>query len=110
MTHSELLKYFESREKAMITAIREIVDIESPSYDTEGSRQIADWLEEKARGTGAPLAVERIPVDDGIHVIIRAFPGDGAQTLLLGHTDTVHPRGAFERNPTRIEDDRYYGC
>jgi glutamate carboxypeptidase len=30
--------------------------------------------------------------------------------LLLGHTDTVHPVGTKERNPTRIDDDKFYGC
>ena len=94
----------------MIDTIREIVDIESPSYDAEASRQVADWIDEKARETGAPLSVERVAVDDGEHVIIRAYPGSGPHTLLLGHTDTVHPKGTFERNPTRIEDDRFYGC
>jgi len=110
MTPSEILNHFESRQEAMIEAIREIVNIESPSYDAEASRQVADWIEEKARESGAPLSVERVAVDDGEHVIIRAYPGSGPHTLLLGHTDTVHPKGTFERNPTRIEDDRFYGC
>ena len=30
--------------------------------------------------------------------------------LLLGHTDTVHPVGCKEKNPTRIEGDKFFGC
>ena len=110
MTPNELLAYFESRREAMIDEIRELVDIESPSYDAAASRQVADWIESKARDTGAPLTVDRIAVEDGEHVVIRAYPGEGPHTLLLGHTDTVHPKGTFERNQTRIEEGRLYGC
>jgi glutamate carboxypeptidase len=56
------------------------------------------------------LSVERISVDDGDHVLLRAFPGEGPRTLLLGHTDTVHPVGTAAKNPTRINGDRLYGC
>ena len=30
--------------------------------------------------------------------------------MLLGHTDTVHPVGTNEQNPTRIDGDKFYGC
>ena len=30
--------------------------------------------------------------------------------LILGHTDTVHPIGTKAKNPTRVEDDKIYGC
>ena len=30
--------------------------------------------------------------------------------MLLGHTDTVHPIGTKNQNPTRIEDGKLYGC
>ena len=29
---------------------------------------------------------------------------------MLGHTDTVHPRGSFRENPTRVENGKLYGC
>ena len=94
----------------MIDAIRELVEIESPSHDADASSRVADWIEAFANETGAPLTVERAKVDDGEHIVIRAFPGDGPHTLLLGHTDTVHPVGTKAKNPTRIDGDRFYGC
>jgi glutamate carboxypeptidase len=105
-----LLQYFSERQSAIIDAIREIVDIESPSHDPAGSREVVDWVESQARATGVELSVERVFVADGNHLIIRAFPGSERPTLLLGHTDTVHPVGTREQNPTRIEGDRFYGC
>ncbi|MEQ1922660.1 MAG: M20 family metallopeptidase [Pyrinomonadaceae bacterium] len=110
MTPHETLQYFREREPSIVAAIREIVDIEAPSYHAVQSRTVADWIERAALATGADLTVERVSVADGEHVIIRAFPGELKHTLLLGHTDTVHPVGTNLKNPTRIEGDKFYGC
>lgn len=110
MDPNKLQEYFNSRRDAIIESIIEIVDIESPSHDAARSREVVGWVEQQARSTGAELSIERIAVDDGEHLIIRAFPGDGKHTLLLGHTDTVHPVGTNLQNPTRIEGDKFYGC
>lgn len=110
MNGVQILDYFQTRQEAILRSIREIVDIESPSHYAEQSRAVADWVEEKAHSTGVDVSIERISVEDGDHLIIRAFPGDGKHTFLLGHTDTVHPIGTNQKNPTRIEDDKFYGC
>jgi hypothetical protein len=42
---------------------------------------------------------------------VRAFDGrdhDTGTTLLLGHTDTVHPRGALSTQSLHAEGDRFY--
>ncbi|MBK8305309.1 MAG: M20 family metallopeptidase [Chloracidobacterium sp.] len=110
MTPNETLQYFRDRESAIVDAIREIVNIEAPSYDAVQSRAVADWIERAALATGAELTVERVDVAEGVHVMIRAFPASGKHTLLLGHTDTVHPVGTNLKNLTRIEGDKFYGC
>ncbi len=110
MTPHETLEYFRTREPKIIDSIREIVELEAPSYDAVQSRAVADWVERTALATGAELTVDRVAVADGEHVIIRAYPGSEKHTLLLGHTDTVHPVGTNLKNPTRIEGDKFYGC
>src|SRR4051794_31912437 len=111
MNGSEILDYFDARREHVIARIREIADIESPSHKAAPSRHVADWVEQQARASGVDVSVERIAVDDGDHLILRSFEDlSGPHTLLLGHTDTVHPIGTAEKNPTRIEDDRLYGC
>ena len=111
MNPHETLEYFKKREGAMIDATREIVEIESPSYDVERSKTVQLWIENEARKVGLDLEIERIPADGfGEHLIIRAFPGDAKPYLLLGHSDTVHPVGTKEQNPTRIEGEKFYGC
>lgn len=111
MTPHETLEYFKKRESEMIDAIREIVEIESPSYDVERSKTVVRWIENEARKAGLDLDIERVAAEDfGEHLVIRAFPGDTKPYLLLGHSDTVHPVGTKEQNPTRIDGDKFYGC
>lgn len=105
-----ILDHYKDRQQSILDQIREIVDIESPSRDAALSRDVVDWVEAQARSTGAAIEVERVSVADGEHLVIRAFPGDERPTLLLGHTDTVHPVGTRLQNPTRIDGDRFYGC
>ncbi len=114
MQAEELLKYFQSRRNETLELIREIVDIETPSHDFPGSFTVAGFLENEAAGILSDFQVERIFAKSyGQHLIIRAFQSDQPDEkpiLLLGHTDTVHPRGSSRLNPTRIEDDKFYGC
>ena len=95
----------------MIEMIHEIVEIESPSFDVVRSTSLVDCLDSLFRETGAEVSIERRPAEGyGEHLIVRAFPGDGKPVLLLGHSDTVHPVGAKDRNPTRIDGDKFFGC
>ena len=111
MNPQQILGYFEDRQDAMLSMIRELVEIESPSYNTGQSVLVADWLVAAARDTGVDLEIERIFAENyGEHLLLRAFPSNEKPMLLLGHTDTVHPIGTNLQNPTRIEDDKFYGC
>lgn len=110
MTPYETQHYFRKRQPAIIDLIREIVGIESPSHDAVRSREVVDWVQAQFRATGARMEFERQSCADGDHLAIRAFPGEGKHTMLLGHTDTVHPVGTNVLNPTRIEGDKFYGC
>lgn len=105
------LEYFRSRTNSALDLIREIVEIESPSNDVDRSKAVVLWIENEMRNTGLDLEMERIPAEGiGEHLLIKAFPGIAKPVLLLGHTDTVHPVGTKELNPTRIDGDRLYGC
>jgi len=106
-----LLDYFQARQEIILDSIHKIVNIESPSRDISGNRKVVDFIENEAKKISSDFLVERIFADDyGEHLIIRAFPSDEKPILLLGHTDTVHPRGSFQNNPTRIQENKFYGC
>ena len=111
MNPTAILQHFESRRAAIENSIRALVDIESPSYDVERSRRVVDHIVDEARTIGLDLEIDRIPgTDFGDHLVIRAFSGAGKSVLLLGHTDTVHPVGTCQHNPTRIEGGKFFGC
>ncbi len=113
---NELLNYFQNRQNNIIKSIHEAVEIESPSSDVAGSKNIVDWFETQAKTIPCVTNIERIFAENyGEHLIIRAFnqsqiANQHSQILLLGHTDTVHPRDTKLKNPTRIDGDKFYGC
>lgn len=104
----------ERRHEEVVQAIRRLVEIESPSGDVQGSLAMTELLESAARAIPSVSSVERVTTANcGDHLLIRAFSeaGDGNEaTLILGHTDTVHPRGTLEaQSGLRTEGDRLYG-
>ncbi len=105
------LDYFQARQEIILDSIHKLVNIESPSRDMAGSRQVVDFFENETKKISPDFETERIFADGyGEHFIIRAFPSNEKPILLLGHTDTVHPRGSFQNNRTRIEENKFYGC
>lgn len=110
MNASEILEYFQNRQSSVINSIREIVEIESPSFNAEKSAEVGRWIEKATRTMPIDLEIEKTIVENcGEHLTIRAFPSNEKQILLLGHTDTVHPIGAKMENPTRVENGILYG-
>ena len=109
---SDIHAFLAGRQVEILRAIRGLVETESPSGDFEGSRAVVDLLVNIARGIPAITSVERIPVPGyGEHLRVNAFDGNagnGSRTLLLGHTDTVHPRGTLRTQGVRAEEGRLY--
>ncbi len=111
MKPQNLLDYFQNRQREILDSICEFVEIESASRDVSASRAAVDFLETRARAISGDFQIERIEAKNlGEHFIVRAFQSNEKPVLLLGHTDTVHPRGSKGRNPTRIESGKLYGC
>lgn len=108
---NQLLEYFQNRQAEICEKIFEIVEIESPSRNAEGSFQVVSWIENELAKIFADYTIEKIKIENlGEHLIIRAFHSDEKPILLLGHTDTVHPIGTKLLNPTRIENGKLFGC
>lgn len=112
-TAEGLLAYFARREEPMLALTRALVERESPSGDIEGSREVVGLLAETARGISCVGDVTRTEVKGyGEHLRIEAF-SDGSNgespTVIIGHTDTVHPRGSLAARPWREDNGRVYG-
>lgn len=72
--------------------LRELVEIESPSFDAEASERIASLITDRFRAIGG--AVNATRTEAGVNLTID-FPGPGSPLLLVGHTDTVWPAGTL---------------
>jgi glutamate carboxypeptidase len=106
-------EHLESRQGEMLALTRSLVETESPSGDVEGSRAVVKLLEDAARKIDGVTSVERIESPGyGEHLRVRAF-ADAREhpdtILVIGHTDTVHPRGSVSERPWREQAGRIYG-
>ena len=105
--------FLKRRQDEIIGSICKLVETESPSGDFEGSSAVVDRLVEAARRIPAISSVERIAVPGyGEHLRMRAFDSQAdntSTTLVLGHTDTVHPRGSLSIQGVLTKEGRLYG-
>lgn len=110
---TRLLDYFARRRGEILELTRRLCEIESPSGDGRGSRAVVELFVDAARALNSLKSVERTPApnDYGEHLRLRFFgdaPEGEGSILILGHTDTVHPRGSLAARPWREEDGRIY--
>ena len=108
-----LRRHFEGRRDRVLSLARSLCEIESPSGDGEGSAAVVSLLSKASEGIEGVEQIERVSAPDGYgeHFILRAFHNpstDARPLLLLGHTDTVHPRGTLAARPWRETEGRIY--
>lgn len=109
----DLRDFFATRQADLLAFVRRLVETESPSGDLAGSRAVVELIANRAKDLSVVDSIERIPAPNfGEHLRIRAFTADGnagPPIVMLGHTDTVHPRGSITARPWRVEANRIYG-
>jgi len=106
-----LKDYFLARQEAIVAFARALVETESPSGDEAGSKAVVSLLAAAAAGISQFSMIERVASENyGEHLRVTAF-GDSREKpiIILGHTDTVHPRGSLKQRPWRVEGNRAYG-
>jgi glutamate carboxypeptidase len=104
--------HFIARQHELLALTCALVETESPSGDKDGSSDVVSLIASAAGSISAVSSVERVTSEDfGEHVRIRAFAeeNDAAPIIILGHTDTVHPRGSTKEHPWRADGNRIYG-
>jgi glutamate carboxypeptidase len=119
-THSNVeaqrrLAYFDERRDEIVSTIRELVEIESPSDNKAAVDRIAEAVAHKFSQLGGKTRLH--PAKDfGNHLQIdfdspRKSMGKSAAkpVLLLGHYDTVYPLGTLATIPCRAVDNKLTG-
>jgi len=100
----DTLEYFENHLDAYLADLRDLVEIETPTYHLPGIKKAALWLQTQFAGLGE---LRRFDTEAG--AVLRLFRrGSGPRVLLLAHYDTVHPVGSWKRL-WREDRGRIYG-
>lgn len=88
----QALDWLAGQGEAMESLLQRIVDTDSNSYDKAGVDAVGALLAAELEADGIP--VERMPVEGFGDVMLAEVPGAaGKPVLLLGHRDTVFPKG-----------------
>jgi glutamate carboxypeptidase len=103
------LAYFSERRDQIVSTIRELVEIESPSDNKAAVDRIAEAVAEKFSRLGGKVQIHRAK-DYGNHLQIDYAGKSAAKpVLLLGHYDTVYPLGTLTKMPCRVIDNKLTG-
>lgn len=102
-----------ARQAETLGLVRSLVEAESPTGDESGNGEVVALLLDAAQRFDLSPVIERTRSENyGEHLRLTFFPQQTAtssRTLILGHTDTVHPRGTIIERPYRIDGERIYG-
>ncbi|NJO34971.1 MAG: M20 family metallopeptidase [Rhodospirillales bacterium] len=94
----------------MLALLRDAVNTDSGSYDKAGVDAVGELFTDFFTEHG--LLTTREPHDrfgDAIHIRLDDTRANEKPILLMGHRDTVFPKGEAARRPFRIDNGRAYG-
>ncbi len=102
-----------AQQPAMLMALEELVNNESPSNEKPMLDTFAQLVDRRYREAGAKVNILENP-DSGNH-IQAVFPGGSGDpavrpAMILGHFDTVWPLGTVAQRPFRIQDGMAFGA
>ena len=111
-TNNEALvtHWLASQRQAMIDLLRDVVDIDSGSYDKPGVDAVGERFQQHFAEHGVETWREPIEVyGDAVHAVVEKPGSNEKPVLLLGHRDTVFPKGEVAKRPFTIKDGKAYG-
>ena len=107
---AKITDWLASQKEAMLALLGEVVNLDSGSYDKAGVDAVGDRIREFLTSQGIDSEVTPdSKFGDAINATVGNSGGSNRPILLMGHRDTVFPKGEVARRPFRIEDGRAYG-
>ena len=103
------LQYFEQQSGEMVSTIRELVEMESPSDNKAAVDRISDAIAQKFSAIGGAIRLHRATAFGNHLQVDFAAESDAKPVLLLGHYDTVYPPGTLGTMPCRLTGDKLGG-
>lgn len=107
---AELLAWLDSQYQPMVTLLGELVDTDSGSQDKAGVDRAGTILQAHLEARGVACEVSDHPTAG--FFLKATVPAQGTandHVLLLGHRDTVFPKGTAKERPFRIEGHLGFG-
>ncbi len=107
-TESQITAWLATQQDVMVALLREMVDIDSGSYNKPGIDAVGAVVQRFMAGQNIP--VETLKQQKHGDCLRAAVPWDGPQgnaggnIVLMGHRDTVFPDGETTRRPFTITD------
>lgn len=103
-----LLDYLQDQREAMVALLAELVRLESPSLVPETQGPVLARLAEPLQAIG--YRTRRLPGrKSGGHLFARYERAGRSAQLLLGHCDTVWPRGTLDEMPVHVANGTLHG-
>lgn len=107
----EITRWLSDHEADMIALLEALVNTDSGSYYKQGVDAAGALIREFLEARGIPC--DTIPIEahgDAVRATVSGASDAGNRPIvLMGHRDTVFPRGEPERRPFTIRDGRAYG-
>lgn len=103
-------EWLAARRSNMLELLRELVNTDSHTLDKQGVDSVVAQLKAFLEASGVETRlVEQDVAGNLLHADIRAAGFNGAPILLMGHCDTVFPKGEAAKRPFTISGGRAYG-
>ncbi|MDJ1158664.1 M20 family metallopeptidase [Chelatococcus sp. SYSU_G07232] len=94
----------------MIDLLGEVVNIDGGSYDKAGVDAVGERFRRFFADHGIAVSVTPdATFGNALHAVVDGPNAGGGAALLMGHRDTVFPKGEPLRRPFRFADGRAYG-
>ncbi len=108
--HEKLEPYLQAHQQDMISLLRELVHLESPSNQPGTQKAVLDRLGEALAAAGYDTMYLPGGVGGGGHLYSRPLTKTGsAAQLLVGHCDTVWPLGTLTTMPFEVQNNLIRG-
>ena len=102
------MKYFDY--DAYIKQLEEIVSIDSGSFDPEGVDKVAEIMARKYKELGLSVTPKRFDERASFCLEVKNFPDEEEiDILMVGHMDTVFPKGTVAERPFTMDEKKAYG-
>jgi len=107
---AQITDWLAGQKTQMLRLLEDVVNIDSGSYDKPGVDAVGARFVTFLRNEGLSVDVEAIDtLGDAIHIRLDDAPSNEKPIVLMGHRDTVFPKGEAKRRPFRIADGKAYG-